>query len=911
MSQKIEASILRILNPQGSAIGAGFLVSNQHALTCAHVVASALGIQSSPAKAPQDPIRLDFPLLAARQVLTARVVAWEPDDDAAVLELPGKVPAGAQPAELFQADSLWDHPFRAFGFPAGFENGVWASGRILGRESTGWLQIEDIKGTGYFVQPGFSGGPIWDEQLGGVAGMTVAADTRAEIRAAFVLPVDILAKAWPALKETMKEVRSIADDSPAPGEAPFKGLQYFDVEDSFLFFGREALTRDLLEHIRDHQFLAVVGASGSGKSSVVRAGLVAALRGQPNWQIHVVTPTARPLETLALKLTSDSESVTAAKTLREDMRADPECLHLYARRLLPADSQARLLLVVDQFEELFTQCRDASEREAYITNLMTAASPQQDGPITVVLTLRADFYHHCMEYQALRTALEKYQKNIGTMTEAELRQAIEAPAAQAGWIFEPGLVDLMLRDVSDEPGALPLLSHALLATWGRRRGRTMTLAGYSDAGGVHGAIAKTAEQTYQRLSPEQRTIARNIFLRLTELGEGTQDTRRRASLDELVGNQQDRPPVDAVLKALADARLVTTGAEGAEVAHEALIREWPTLRLWLDEDREALRVHRHLTESAQSWEARGRDSGDLYRGTRLAQCTDWAKNTTSALSPLEKEFITASQAALAKERHAARLRWAGIAGALLFAAAILVLALTGQFNRLIYHPLPMEWIQVPAGKFMMGREFGESDESPVHEVYLDTFEIGKYEVTNQQYKQCVRAGVCGRPGNQRYSTTEFARHPVTDISWYDEEAFCSWVGGRLPTEAEWEYTARGTDERTYPWGEGIDDTFANYASDDTTEVGSYEKGVSPFGAYDMAGNVWEWTADWYSENYYAISPVSNPTGPEDGDYKKVLRGGSWDEDVLNLRVSGRAWGNPDGTWLYVVGFRCARSVASP
>lgn len=162
----------------------------------------------------------------------------------------------------------------------------------------------------------------------------------------------------------------------------------------------------------------------------------------------------------------------------------------------------------------------------------------------------------------------------------------------------------MLRDVSDEPGTLPLLSHALLATWERRRGRTLTLAGYSDAGGVHGAIARTAERTYQSLSPEQQAIARNIFLRLTELGEGTQDTRRRASLDELVGHSQDRTTVEAVLKTLADARLVTTGKEGAEVAHEALIREWPTLHLWLDEDRESLRIHRHLTESAQSWQAR-------------------------------------------------------------------------------------------------------------------------------------------------------------------------------------------------------------------------------------------------------------------------------------------------------------------
>jgi len=711
------------------------------------------------------------------------------------------------------------------------------------------------------------------------------------------------------------EKQGIVTPSSTTGEPPFKGLQYFDIEDAPLFFGRKKLTETLIEHLQANRFLSVVGASGSGKSSVVRAGVVASLQGQPNWRILIVTPTSAPLETLALALTSDSESVSAAKTLREDMRNDPESLHLYARRLVADDSKARMLLVVDQFEELFTLCKEQAEREAYVDNLMTAVLEEKQGPLTVILTIRADFYHHCMQYQSLLTAFEKYQKNIGGMTEEELREAIEGPAQQGGWEFEEGLVDLMLRDVSNEPGALPLLSHALLATWVRRRKRTLTLAGYSEAGGVHGAIAKTAEDTYKHLTLEQQQIARGIFLRLTELGEGTQDTRRRVGLQEL---DQGSSTVDTVLKVLVDARLVTTGRDSVEVAHEALIREWPTLRLWLDEDREALRIHRHLTETAQGWERNQRDMGDLYRGTRLTQVLEWTMAHAGEMSPLEKEFIRACQAEQKRERRAVQLRWAGTLGAIVFALIIGGLALTGQLNRFIYHPLPMEWVTVSAGEFMMGSEDGGVEERPIHTVYLDAFEIGMYELTNAQYYQCVKAGVCSLPRNSKYEADEYLDHPVMDVSWFDANTFCQWndPNGRLPTEAEWEKAARDTDGRTYPWGEGIDCSLANYFGKDngndscvgdTTPVGSYESGVSPYGAYDMAGNVWEWVADWYDGSYYASSPETNPLGPENGDIK-LLRGGSWFNFADALRSPNRVGNLPTGTYSSV-GFRCARSIS--
>lgn len=466
-------------------------------------------------------------------------------------------------------------------------------------------------------------------------------------------------------------------EAPTPGEAPFKGLEYFDQGDADLFFGREELTAKLVARLRESRFLSVIiGASGSGKSSLVRAGLVPALRnlasaghgtnGGNGSRVIVITPTAHPLEALATALTRDTESVTATATLMDDLAKDPRSLYLFLRRgmadrrlqIADSDSPTAIshspsairytLLVVDQFEELFTLCRDELEREQFIDNLLYAISESASHPVTsssltLVLTLRADFYAHLAQYPELRDAVAKQQEYIGPMTTEELRRAIQEPARRGHWEFEPGLVDLMLRDVGDEPGALPLLSHALLETWKRRSGHTLTLKGYHDAGGVRGAIAHTADSTYQQLSPEQQPIARNIFLRLTELGEGTEDTRRRATIQELIPRPTDAETVRAVLNVLAQARLITLGHDAAEVAHEALIREWGTLREWLNQGRDGLRLHRHLTESAQEWELLEHDAGALYRGARLAQAREWAALNSTTLNEQERAFLEASE----------------------------------------------------------------------------------------------------------------------------------------------------------------------------------------------------------------------------------------------------------------------------
>ena len=223
----------------------------------------------------------------------------------------------------------------------------------------------------------------------------------------------------------------------------------------------------------------------------------------------------------------------------------------------------------------------------------------------------------------------------------------------------------------------------------------------------------------------------------------------------------------------------------------------------------------------------------------------------------------------------------------------------------------MEMVYVPAGEFTIGSEGGDSDEQPIHEVYLNAYWIDKYEVTNGQYAQCVAAGSCSAPGStgsytrsSYYGNSQYEDYPVIYVSWYDAEDYCTWAGGRLPSEAEWEKAARGTDERVYPWGDvSPTSQLVNYNTRDTKTVGSYPDGASPYGALDMAGNVWEWVADWYGS--YSSGVVSNPQGPSTGDYR-ILRGGSWGNYVEGLRASDRDGYYPDYSGYYY-GFRCATS----
>ncbi|ETK36609.1 nSTAND1 domain-containing NTPase [Microbispora sp. ATCC PTA-5024] len=409
--------------------------------------------------------------------------------------------------------------------------------------------------------------------------------------------------------QALSRVRRAPGKRPASAPVPYRGLSSFQVEDAEWFFGRESLTEALVQRIAERRLLVLVGPSGSGKSSVLRAGLIPALKsgalpGADAWDVALFTPGERPLDRLA-----------------EHVGAD--------------------LLVVDQFEEVFTGGADEADREKFLNALVARPA---------VICLRADFYPHALRYRSLIPALQDLQIPVGPMNEEELRSAIEEPARKAHLDLQEGLVELILRDLAPtnrgteaahDPGALPLFSHALLSTWEHSSRNQLTIADYQETGGIRGAVARTAEIVYHGFDAAQQRLARQILLRLVHVAEDTGDTRRRASLDEMYLLDGD---VHEVLDSFIAHRLITIETEQVEIAHEALLMAWPRLREWIDADRAGLRTHRLLTAAAEVWRESERDPGTLYRGSRLSVASEWAAEPSHAdgLNHLERDFLDAS-----------------------------------------------------------------------------------------------------------------------------------------------------------------------------------------------------------------------------------------------------------------------------
>jgi DNA-binding SARP family transcriptional activator len=475
-------------------------------------------------------------------------------------------------------------------------------------------------------------------------------------------------------------------DHPTAAICPYKGLARFEPDDAAYFFGRERLVAELVTHLIGAGLLGVVGPSGSGKSSLVRAGLLPVLRegmlpGSDRWRQLVIRPGEHPVRELARAVPGDgaldSSGVTDGDREPDDRPSPWQQDGDWLLRAIAG--QDHLLLVVDQFEEVFTTCRDEAERAAFLAALTQGAlSPENYA--TVVIAVRADYYGRCAADPRLAGLLAANHLLVGPMHPHELRRTIELPARRAGLRLEPGLAEAMIGEVTDQPGGLPLLSCALLEGWEHRQGRTLTLAAYQQAGGVRGAVARLAERAWQQLQPGDQDAARRILIRLAGPGEGETVVRRRVSLSELAADGDERAA--AVLHTLADHRLLTLGDQTVELAHEALLREWPRLRGWLEEDVQGRALHRHLIGAAKEWDAAGRDPGELYRGARLTGALDWADAHDADLNPLERAFLNASRAAAEREvadarRQAEREAHTSrrLRGLLAGLAAMLVLAL--------------------------------------------------------------------------------------------------------------------------------------------------------------------------------------------------------------------------------------------
>ena len=409
--------------------------------------------------------------------------------------------------------------------------------------------------------------------------------------------------------------------------SPFRSLQAFDAEDSWLFFGRDRETDEILDRLGHGPTLAVIGNSGSGKSSLIRAGLIPALRrgrfrdrGKlvDQWRVAVLRPSAAPFEYLAVTLPGQlaphlgpTHRAAFIEYCKKNLPEGGDALRTVIEALgSPADqisAGAHVLLVVDQFEEVFTLVEDEGIRGRYIDSLLAAA--RLDGALSVylVLGLRADFYSKCLDYPKLSASLAANLYNVPPIGTPQLRQVIENRLALASAAAEAGLIDSLLAEVGAEPGNLALLEHALGQLWGKAGGacRTLTNAAYAEIGRLRGAIGRHAEEVYLGLGESDRHLVQKIFLELVQLGDGAQDTRRRVAKQDLLQFGGAAGQVEWVIAHLVSNRLLTTGSQGpsalenyVEVSHEALIREWSRLREWLRDNREDLRLGRRLLQAA-------------------------------------------------------------------------------------------------------------------------------------------------------------------------------------------------------------------------------------------------------------------------------------------------------------------------
>ena len=447
-------------------------------------------------------------------------------------------------------------------------------------------------------------------------------------------------------------------DVPPIETCPYKGLAAFDGDDAAYFFGRERLVGELAARTVQAGLLAVVGASGSGKSSVIAAGLLPSLAagllpGSERWAQVSMRPGEHPLQELRAALSSEEDDPLAA-----------------AVRNVP--SGARLVLAVDQFEETFTMCAGEEERGAFV-DMLTGAAGRCPERVAVILSIRGDYYAHCAPYPQLAGALGANHVLVGPLTPEELRRAIELPARRSGLRVESALTDALVEEVAGEPGGLPLLSTALVELWQAREGGWIRLDAYQRTGGVRGAVSRLAESSYQQLPDQEQAAARRVFLRLVAAGEGEAVTRRRVPLEEFdLGRDATAA---GVLARLTQDRLLTMGEGTVEVAHEALLREWPRLQAWLAEDAQGRQLRHHLTQVSRQWQAGGNEPSELYRGARLSAALDWSAGHALDLNELESAFLVASRQA--SERDAERQRRANrrLRGLLSGVAALLVLAL--------------------------------------------------------------------------------------------------------------------------------------------------------------------------------------------------------------------------------------------
>ncbi len=748
--------------------------------------------------------------------------------------------------------------------------------------------------------------------------------------------------------------------------SPYPGLKAFTPEQANIYFGRGREVDQLLAHFADFKvrFVAVVGVSGSGKSSLVKAGLLPRLRsgivGHAPWSDLLFTPGERgdnPFLAMAyalnaaLNLTDQTEKDIARKLQISSENGEKyteaeACL----RSLLPKSSpNAELLLVIDQFEELFTQCRQEACKDflAMLDDVVTLPR------IRIIVTMRADFYEQAIRIPTIANLL---RRDRGTFPLdppgiGALHQMIVKPAEAAGLELQDGLAQRLLDEAGSGPGAMALIAYTLNQLYERgKSSQYLGIDAYIAFGGVKGAVeqrAKAALENLPKLINEKiDTVLSALFGALVEVNEQEVATRRRAQLELLSDDAK------LIAERLIEARLLVSGQGEAnqpmlEVAHEIVLSGWGRLRDWVKDHASAIRTRRDLEQAATEWDGAGQTSSALRTGSILKRY----EGAAEPFSPIAKAYLNACR------RRRVWFR-SGLAGLGVLTAGFLVLLF--HLNKSAYPPslatkaLLVEigiWpvstpnmVTVPAGSFAMGSENGDSDERPVHTiVFSRPFELGRYEVTFDEYDLFAAATGRAKPNDQGWGR---GQRPVINVSWDDAAAYAQWLSERtglhyrLPSEAEWEYAARAGTTKPRYWNETTEqnaeatDPACSYANvfdrQNRNRITSTYAGITwqpfncadkfPFTApvgqfkpndwqvYDILGNVWEWTQDCYIGSYedFPKDGTARETDKE-ACSRRVVRGGSWGFGPHFVRSADRDRFTP-GNRGDDLGFRLARTL---